>query len=142
MSPPKSGCVWLILFLIPVYFKVMFRLISKFIAQLVANGLGILVISYLVAGVVFGGGWIILLKIATILAILNILLRPILKLIFGPLIFLTLGFFILVINAFMLWLGMKIFPGFLIIPFGWPLIWSTLIMSVINIIFGVGSKSK
>lgn len=120
----------------------MFNLISRFIIQVVANGLGILAISYLVAGVFFGGDWFILLKISALIAILNMLLKPVLKMIFGPIIFLTLGFFILVINAFILWLAIEIFPGYLIIPFGWSLFWSTLIISFINIFLGTGKKKK
>ena len=75
----------------------MFGLISKFVFRVIANLIGLLVVSYLVAGVVLGGSWLEWLEVATVLALLNILLKPILKLIFGPIIFLTLGLFVLVV---------------------------------------------
>lgn len=118
----------------------MFGIISKFITQTIANGIGILAIAYLVNGAFFNGGWLELLEIAIVLAILNIIVRPILKLIFGPLIIITFGIFSLVLNGAILWAATFLFPQYLIIPFWWPLIWATLIISVINIIFGVARK--
>jgi putative membrane protein len=118
----------------------MFKLISRFIFQILVNGLGILAISYIIEDVFFSGGWFELLEIAVVLAILNVLLKPVLKLIFGPLIFLTLGIFILILNAAILWVVVWLFPEYIIIPWGWSLIWATLIISLINFIFNTSRK--
>ena len=45
-----------------------------------------------------------LLLIAFVLALLNWILKPILTLVFGPVIILTLGFGVLIVNAIILWL--------------------------------------
>ena len=120
----------------------MFGLISKIIFQVVVNGVGLLAIDYFVAGAVLSGGWIILLEISVVLAILNVLAKPVLKFIFGPIIVLTLGLFILILNAIILWFGTWLFPQYLIILIGWPLFWSTLIITLINIVFNIARKSK
>ncbi len=118
----------------------MFKLISRFIFQIIVNGLGILAISYLIEDIFFNGGWLELLEIAVVLAILNVLIKPILRLLFGPLIFLTLGIFSLVLNAVILWVVVWLFPEYLVIPWGWSLIWATLIISFINSIFNLSKK--
>lgn len=52
--------------------------------------------------------WTGLAAIAVILAAVNAVVRPVIKLLSLPVVLLTLGLFLLVINAFMLWLTMRI----------------------------------
>lgn len=47
-----------------------------------------------------------------VLALVNALVRPVLKLITLPLTLLTLGLFLFVLNAFCLWLTSAVVPGF------------------------------
>src|SRR5262252_5977168 len=54
---------------------------------------------------------------AILLGLVNAVLRPILKLLSCPLILLTLGLFVLVINAFTLWLASQIAVNFLHVGF-------------------------
>jgi putative membrane protein len=49
---------------------------------------------------------------AIVLAVVNAVLKPILKLLTLPFILLTLGLFVLVINVFMVWIAAKITPDF------------------------------
>ena len=58
----------------------------------------------LVDGLQFDGSWVALLAIAVILAVVNAVIRPIVNLFSLPLIVLTLGLFVLVVNALMFWL--------------------------------------
>ncbi|HOX21746.1 MAG TPA: phage holin family protein [Candidatus Paceibacterota bacterium] len=118
------------------------RLISRFIAQILINALALLAIFYLVPEAKFIGDWTKLLEIALVLGIINFLVKPLLKLFLGPLVVLTLGLFSLVINALILWIVVQLFPNVLIIPWGWPLVWATIIVSVINFVFHFLSKSK
>jgi putative membrane protein len=118
----------------------MFKLISKFIVQILVNGLGIWVIAKFVPSVIFSGDWLILAEVAAVLAILNVLVKPILKFFFGPLIVLTLGLASLLLNALILWAVTQIFPANLIIPVGWSLIWATLIISLINFAFNLAKR--
>ena len=115
--------------------------ISKFIAQILINVLALLAIPYLIAGVEVPSDWLRLLEIAFVLGILNFFVKPILKLFLGPLIVLTLGLFSIVLNALILAAVTQVFPD-LIIPWGWPLIGATLVISAINFVFHFLIKTK
>ncbi len=56
----------------------------------------------------FTGDWLTLLLVALLFGLLNVLVRPILKLLTFPLLILSLGLFTFVLNAFMLWLTAQI----------------------------------
>jgi putative membrane protein len=68
---------------------------------------------------------------ALLLGILNAFIRPILLILSAPLILLTLGLFILVINALMLRIVPSIIIGFHVESFG-SAFWGALIISVIS----------
>jgi putative membrane protein len=57
-----------------------------------------------VPGISFDGDWRLLFAVALIFGALNVVVRPILKILTFPFLILTLGLFIFVLNAFMLWL--------------------------------------
>jgi len=117
------------------------KFLTKFIAQILINALALLAVSYLIPGVKIPSDWLRLLEIAFVLGILNFFVKPILKLFLGPLIVLTLGLFSIVLNALILAAVTQVFPD-LIIPWGWPLIEATLVLSVINFIFHLLIKTK
>ncbi len=117
------------------------KFLSRLALQVLLNIAGLWLIIEIVPDVSFVGDWKALVLTALVLGVLNFVLRPILKLILAPIIALTLGLFTLIINAFILWLATQWVEG-LIVPIGWPLIWATLIMSVINIIFHLFAKKE
>jgi putative membrane protein len=107
------------------------KALSKFVTHIFINVLALIAIIYLVPNVYFSGSWIKILIIAFVLGIINFLIKPVLKLLLGPLIVLTLGLFSLIINAAILWAITWFFPE-LVIPLGMPLVWSTIVVSVVN----------
>lgn len=101
-----------------------------FIIKLILTGIAAAVAAYLLPGVVIDGiGNAILL--ALVLAILNAILRPILVVLTIPVTLLTLGLFLLVINALIILIADYILDGFRVDGFFWALIFS-LIMSVVT----------
>lgn len=76
----------------------MFSLLVRF----GANVAGVWAAIELVDGLSIAGGWQSLLLIALVLGVVNVLVRPLAKLLSLPLVILSLGLFILVINALML----------------------------------------
>ncbi|MFN2508297.1 MAG: phage holin family protein [Chthoniobacterales bacterium] len=68
---------------------------------------------------------------ALLLGILNAFIRPFLLLLSAPLILLSLGFFILVINALMLWWVPTFVPGFRVEGFG-SAFWGAIIIGLIS----------
>jgi len=68
-----------------------------------------------------------------ILGLLNLLVRPIIKLFSLPINILTLGFFNIVINAGILWLTDLMIGGLRVEGF-WGYVWSSIVISIISII--------
>lgn len=102
-------------------------LIFRWIASAVAVGLAI----YLLPGLEYDGRLETLLVVALILGLVNAVVRPIVKLLACGLIVLTLGLFLFVINALMLYLSSYLAGefgyGFHIRDFGSALIGSIVI---------------
>lgn len=117
------------------------KALSKFVTHIFINILALVAILYIVPGVTFSGNWIRFIEIAFVLGLMNFLIKPILKLLLGPLIVLTLGLFSLIVNAAILWAMTWFFPE-LVIPLGMPLIWSTLVISVVNFLTHSWLKSS
>ncbi len=72
---------------------------------------------------------------ALLLGFANALLRPLLVILTLPLTLLTLGFFLLVINALMLLLVAKLVSGFKISGF-WTAFFASLFISILGIVLG------
>jgi putative membrane protein len=68
---------------------------------------------------------------ALLLGILNAFVRPILLILSAPLILLTLGFFILIINALMLRFVPSIVSGFQVDSFG-SAFWGAIVVSIVS----------
>ena len=107
------------------------------------NALALWIANSYVPGFVLNGNWITLILIALVLAALNFLLKPILTLILGPIIILTLGLGVLVVNAIILYLlpivasHIDFLHGSIIIQTIPALFFATLIISIINFIIHV-----
>lgn len=66
-----------------------------------------------------------------LLALLNALVRPVLYLLTLPFIILTLGFFMVVINALLLQFVAFLVKGFVVEGF-WPSVWGALLISLVS----------
>jgi len=108
----------------------------RFIVRILANSLAIYLAAYLIPspGVKVNGGWKIFLLAGLILTIINLFIRPILKIISLPLIIVTLGLFSVAINIFTVWLLTKILPDLSILGF-WAYFWTIIIVSATNTVF-------
>ena len=73
-----------------------------FLLKVAITAVGVWLAVQLVDGLEFNGTWVALIAIAVILAVVNALVRPVVSLLSLPLVLLTLGLFLLVINALML----------------------------------------
>ncbi len=77
----------------------------RMLATILANALALFLVSQVLDDFVFTGGWVAPLIVALILSVLNLILKPILKLLSFPLVFLTGGLFLIILNAFILYLA-------------------------------------
>jgi putative membrane protein len=72
--------------------------------RLLINAAALWAATRLVPGISFDGDWRLLFVVALIFGVVNISVRPVLKLLTFPLLIVTLGLFTFVLNALMLWL--------------------------------------
>jgi putative membrane protein len=80
--------------------------------RLLINAAALWSATELVPGISFDGEWPLLFVVALIFGVLNVSVRPILKLLTLPFLIVTLGLFIFVVNAFMLWLTGRVSDAF------------------------------
>ncbi len=95
------------------------------------NAIAIWVAIELVPGIEHTGSGASLLLIALVFGLVNALIRPLLTLLTCPLIILTLGLFVLVVNALMLGLTAWLVPSLTVTGF-WPAFWGALIISLVS----------
>lgn len=103
-----------------------------FIIKLLLTGIAVFISANVLSGV-HVDGFTSALIVALVLAVLNAIVRPILVLLTIPITFITLGLFLLVINAIIILLADYLVAGFNVDGFIWALIFS-LILSVITTI--------
>jgi putative membrane protein len=114
----------------------------RFLTRWVITGLAVFAAAKIVPGIsVESNGWVVYAVMALILSLVNTFLRPILKFLSCPMILLTLGIFLMVINGLTFWLASYLADiwfhvGFVVDGF-WPAFWGALIVSVVSIIFNL-----
>lgn len=111
---------------------------TKILVRWLIVALALFVAAWLVPGIrVSGTAWIAYALMAVVLGLVNALVRPLLKLLTCPLILLTLGLFVLVINALTLWIAAWLAGllgiGFHIDNFG-SAFWGALIVSIVTVV--------
>ncbi|MDV7240437.1 MULTISPECIES: phage holin family protein [Rhodococcus] len=118
-----------------------------FLVRLVVNAFAIWLAAAWVSGIDIsssgnGTAWdiVVLLGIALVFTVVNIFVKPLVKLLSLPLLVLTLGLFTLVINALMLmltaWLSSQTDYGMTVDGF-WTALWGGLIISVVNFLVNI-----
>ena len=112
----------------------------NWIIRFLLSGVAVMLTAYLLPGVHVQDYWEALL-VALLISVSNLLIRPILILFTIPITILTLGLFLLVINAFLILLVDSFVDGFHVDGFWWALAFS-LILSIFNSLFSDLTKSK
>lgn len=112
----------------------------NWIVRFLLSGVAVLLTAYLLPGVSVEDYWTALV-VALVLSIVNIFVKPFLILLTIPLTFITLGLFLLVINALMILLTDYFVDGFFVDGFWWALLFS-LILSLFNSMFSDMSGEK
>ncbi|MBH0778363.1 phage holin family protein [Nocardia bovistercoris] len=84
---------------------------------------------------------VVVLAIAAVFTIVNALVKPLVNLLSLPLVVLTLGLFLLVVNALMLMLTAWITDAFsdygLAVDGFWPALWAGIVISLVNWVLGI-----
>jgi len=116
-------------------------MIARFLLHIIVSAMAVLAAEWLVPGVIYKYDFISLVKIALFLALANTFVKPLVKLIAGPLILLTLGFFTLIINIFLIWIVVKFSSELSVVGLG-AYFWTMLVISAFNFIVSTATHKR
>ena len=102
------------------------------LAQIVLNGVAVLVAAYLVPGISYTGSLLSLLLVGLVIGLINLIVKPIVTFFAFPLIIVTLGLFYLVINGLVLYLAAWLLPSQLQVNGCGAAILGGLVMALVN----------
>ena len=119
---------------------------SRLLVRWLINAIALWVAIQIVPGLNYTSeSGLSLLLIALIFGLVNALVRPVLVLLTCPLIVVTMGLFLLVINAVMLalteWLS-GIFDLGLVIDGFWPTFWGAVVISIVSAVINLLVKDE
>ena len=116
-----------------------------FLVRLIVNAAALWVATQLVPGVAYTGGWLPFFGVALVFGLVNAVIRPIAKILTFPLIIVTLGIFVFVINGLMLWLTSRVSAalglGFHVAGF-WAAFWGALVVTIVSTVLPVLVKDR
>jgi len=115
------------------------RFLIHLIFSLFSNFVALLAAVYFIPGFDIIPGFTNFLLAALVLTLINAFIRPILKLLFTPIIFLTFGLGTLIINALLLLLLDKLLTNITITGI-LSLIYATLIITAVNLVISFTAK--
>lgn len=116
-----------------------------FVLTLLANALALWVAAAVVPGIEFGGEGgelaLTVTLVTLVFAVLNSVVKPLLQILSIPLIVLTLGLFLIIVNAIMLsltsWLAGVLSLDFTVESFWWDAVLGALIISAVGVVTGM-----
>jgi putative membrane protein len=91
----------------------------------ILNAVALLVVAYLLPGIAVASFGSALLA-ALVLGLLNMLVKPVLVLLTLPITIVTLGLFLIILNALLFWFAGSILKGFQVNGFWWAVIGAVL----------------
>src|SRR4030095_1891508 len=106
----------------------------RFFIRLIVTALAVVIAAYILPGVKVDGGLTAFL-VAAVLSLLNAFVKPLLVILTIPITVITLGLFLLVINALMILAAAAIVDGFHVDGFWYALLFSivlTIVVSLLN----------
>ena len=113
----------------------------NFLIKLVLNAVAIMLTAFLLSGI-HVDGFVSAFLLAVVLAILNATLKPVLVILTIPVSIITLGLFLIVINAGVILLADYFIPGTNIDGFWWAILFG-LIVSVLNsLLYGLAGTNN
>lgn len=108
----------------------------KLLLRILLSALAVVVLSKILPGVGVDSYWTAIL-VAIVLSLLNFIVKPLLILFTLPVTILTLGLFLLIINALIILLADYLVPGFDVNGLWWALLFSLLLSILQSILFSL-----
>ena len=123
---------------IPTFTKIS---LMNFLTRLLSSTLAIIVVAYFMKPHVHVDDALTAIVLAVVLAFLNTIIKPVLIFLTLPITIVSLGLFLLVINAGMILIAARLIDGFSVEGFGWALLFS-IILSIVTGIFNSFAEKK
>ncbi len=105
----------------------------QLLIKLLLNGLAVYALAAILPGITVDNFWQAII-VAVVLAVLNTLLKPLLVILTIPITVFTLGLFLLVIDALILWLAGSMLDGFAVDGFWWALLGSLILALITSVL--------
>ena len=115
------------------------RLVIKILFLFLLNALALYAAVYFVDGFEIAADWIEFAVVAAIFTLINIFIKPIIKLVLSPFIIITLGLGLIFVNAAMLYF-LDFISDSVIINGITPLLYATIVISVAHFVLGFIGK--
>jgi putative membrane protein len=115
----------------------------NFIMRILITGIVAFGLSYILPGVhILDNKFTTALILAVVLALLDTFVKPLLILLTFPITILTLGLFLFVINALIIYFADRVIPNFKVDGFWWALIFSLLLSFITSLINKTEKKTQ
>ena len=111
------------------------------IIRLLINALAVIILAYALPGVGVDS-FLTAIIVALVLGFLNFLVKPILVLLTLPITILTLGLFLLIINAIIILLAANFISGFYVSSIWWAILFSILLSILQSILQSLLKEDK
>lgn len=111
----------------------------KILVKLALSALAVVILANILPGVSLDNPIKDALLVAIVLAILNVLVKPLLIIFTLPITIVTFGLFLLFVNAIIIYLADKLIDGFTVTTVWWAIIFS-ICLSVLQSIFNSAIK--
>ena len=113
----------------------------KFIIKILLSALAVVLLSKLLPGV-WVDSYTTAIIVALVLSLLNLIVKPILVILTLPVTIITLGLFLLIINAIIIILADNLIGGFSVESIWWAIIFSLLLSFVQSILHSLLKDDK
>ena len=113
----------------------------KYVFKIIVTSFAVVITSYLLSDGIHVTNYLTAIIVAIVLSLLNIFLKPILILLTIPATIFSLGFFLLILNAFMIIITASLVDGFSVDSFWWAFAFS-IILSVVTFLLEIPDRIK
>jgi len=113
----------------------------KYLLRILLSALAVVVLSKILPGV-FVESYLTAIIVALVLSFLNFLVKPVLIILTLPVTIITLGLFLLIINAIIIVFADKLIDGFTVDSIWWALLFSLLLSLFQSILFSLLKEDR
>ncbi|WP_158975618.1 phage holin family protein [Cellulophaga sp. L1A9] len=113
----------------------------KFILRILLSAIAVIILSYLLPHVTVDNYYTAII-VAIVLSLLNFIVKPILVILTLPVTILTLGLFLLIINAIIILLASNLIDGFRVDGVLWAILFSLCLSFLQSIFFSLLNDDK